>query len=159
MSSTATSASAPASSIGHTAVTGSNPYADISINRILLSVYNKTGIIDFVKHMLTVNPHMDILSTGGTAQTLRDNHLPVRDISEYTESPEILHGRVKTLHPKVHGAILAVRGNEEDMRDMKQHGIEAIDMVIVNLYPFEQVVEQANVTLAKAIENIDIGGV
>ena len=101
---------------------------------------------------------MEILSTGGTAKTLRENGLKVLDVSEYTGFPEMLDGRVKTLHPKIHGALLGIRDNPEHARKMKEHGIIPIDMVVVNLYPFEATVARPNCTLEEAIENIDIGG-
>jgi phosphoribosylaminoimidazolecarboxamide formyltransferase/IMP cyclohydrolase len=102
--------------------------------------------------------NIEILSTGGTAKMLRDGGVPVKDVSEFTGFPEMLDGRVKTLHPKVHGGILGMRSNPEHVKQMQQHGIQPIDLVVVNLYPFEQTVAKPNVTLAEAIENIDIGG-
>ncbi len=101
---------------------------------------------------------VDILSTGGTAKALRDADVKVRDVSEYTGFPEMMSGRVKTLHPKVHGAILALRENAEHVKAAKEHGIEFIDMVVVNLYPFEQTIAKQGVRLEEAVENIDIGG-
>ncbi len=128
----------------------------IKIKRALISVSDKTGLADFAKglHKLGV----EILSTGGTAQLLRSNHIPVTEVSDYTGFPEMLDGRVKTLHPKIHGGLLALRDNKDHMKQIKGHGIEPIDMVVVNLYPFEKTVEKKNVTLEDAIENIDIGG-
>ena len=101
---------------------------------------------------------MEILSTGGTAKAMRDAGVKVKDVSDYTGFPEMLDGRLKTLHPKVHGGLLARRDNPKDMEDIKEYGIELIDMIVVNLYPFEETVAKPNVTLAEAIENIDIGG-
>jgi phosphoribosylaminoimidazolecarboxamide formyltransferase/IMP cyclohydrolase len=101
---------------------------------------------------------VQILSTGGTARVLREGGISVMDISEYTGFPEMLDGRVKTLHPKVHGGLLGVRENEEHVRMMTEHGIENIDLLVVNLYQFENTVAKEGVTLEEAIENIDIGG-
>ena len=126
------------------------------IKRVLISVSDKTGILDFAKELAAFN--VEILSTGGTAKMLRDAGLTVKDVSEFTGFPEMLDGRVKTLHPKVHGGLLGMRGNPEHVATMKAHGIEPIDMVVVNLYPFEATVAKADCTLEDAIENIDIGG-
>ncbi len=101
---------------------------------------------------------MEILSTGGTAKTLRESGLRITEVSEYTGFPEMLDGRVKTLHPKIHGGLLGIRDNPEHAKKMKEHGIIPIDMVVVNLYPFEATVAKPSCTLAEAIENIDIGG-
>lgn len=122
--------------------------------RALLSVSDKTGIVAFAKNLQTFG--FDILSTGGTAQLLRDNHVNVTEVSEVTNFPEIMAGRVKTLHPNIHGGILARRGIDDDV--LTTHGIETIDLVVVNLYPFKQTIADPNCTLEKAIENIDIGG-
>lgn len=126
------------------------------IKRAVLSVSDKEGIVDFAKGLRDLD--IEILSTGGTANKLRDEGIDVMDISEYTGSPEILGGRVKTLHPKLHGGILALRDDEGHTKQMKDNGIEAIDLVVVNLYPFEEVIKKENTDLALAIENIDIGG-
>jgi phosphoribosylaminoimidazolecarboxamide formyltransferase/IMP cyclohydrolase len=126
------------------------------IKRALISVSDKTGIIEFAKSL--ANFGVEIISTGGTAKTLRDADLTVIEVSEVTEFPEMMDGRVKTLHPKIHGAFLALRDNEEHLSAMKTHGIEPIDLVVVNLYPFEQTVEDEEVSLAAAVEQIDIGG-
>lgn len=126
------------------------------IKRALISVYDKRGIIDFAKELKLMN--IEILSTGGTAKTLREAGIPVKDVSEYTGFPEMLDGRVKTLHPKVHGGLLSRRDNPKDMEEIKKYGIETIDMVVVNLYPFEETISKPDVTLEEAIENIDIGG-
>jgi phosphoribosylaminoimidazolecarboxamide formyltransferase/IMP cyclohydrolase len=128
----------------------------IRIRRALISVSDKTGLLDLVKVLAQFN--VEILSTGGTAKMLRDAGYTVRDVSEHTGFPEMLDGRVKTLHPRVHGGLLAVRDNPEHMKTVEEHGIGLIDMVVVNLYPFEKVTAKKNVSLEEAIENIDIGG-
>jgi phosphoribosylaminoimidazolecarboxamide formyltransferase/IMP cyclohydrolase len=127
-----------------------------AIKRALISVSDKTGIIDFARELQDFD--VEILSTGGTAALLRKEGLAVKDVSEYTGFPEMLDGRVKTLHPKVHGGLLGLRANPAHMARMKEHGIEPIDMVVVNLYPFEATVAKPDCTLEDAIENIDIGG-
>lgn len=126
------------------------------IKRAIISVSNKQGIVELGKELSLFG--VEILSTGGTAKTLRDSGIPVRDVSDYTGSPEMLDGRVKTLHPKIHGGLLSRRNNPRDMEEIKQHGIGTIDMVVVNLYPFEETIAKAGVSFAEAIENIDIGG-
>lgn len=126
------------------------------IKRAVISVSNKKGIVDFAKALNSMG--VEILSTGGTARALRDAGIPVKDVSEYTGSPEMLDGRVKTLHPRIHGGLLSRRDNPKDMEEIKKHGIETIDMVVVNLYPFEETISKPGVTFAEAIENIDIGG-
>jgi phosphoribosylaminoimidazolecarboxamide formyltransferase/IMP cyclohydrolase len=126
------------------------------IARALISVSDKTGIVEFSKELARYN--VEILSTGGTAKLLRDAGLAVKDVSEFTGFPEMLDGRVKTLHPKVHGGLLGMRSNPSHVAMMKEFGIEPIDMVVVNLYPFEATVEKDGCTLEEAIENIDIGG-
>src|SRR5512136_3101554 len=126
------------------------------ITRALISVSDKTGIIEFAKELARHN--VEILSTGGTARLLREAGLPIMDVSEFTGFPEMLDGRVKTLHPKVHGGLLGMRDNPEHVAKMREYGIEPIDMVVVNLYPFEATVAKAGCTLEDAIENIDIGG-
>ena len=126
------------------------------IERAIISVTDKTGIVDFAKSLARFG--VQILSTGGTARALREGGIEVTDISEYTGFPEMMDGRVKTLHPKVHGGLLGLRDNPEHIRMMKEHGIRAIDMVVVNLYQFEKTVAKEGVTLEEAIENIDIGG-
>lgn len=128
----------------------------LKVKRALISVSDKTGIIEFAKELARFN--VEIISTGGTAKTLRDSGLKVTDVSEVTGFPEMMDGRVKTLHPKIHGAFLALRENEEHQKAMQIHDIKPIDLVIVNLYPFQQTIEKEGVTLAEAIENIDIGG-
>lgn len=127
-----------------------------TIKRALISLSDKTGIVDFAKELAAYG--VEILSTGGTAKLLRDSGLTVKDVSDFTGFPEMLDGRVKTLHPKVHGGLLGMRDNPEHVAKMKEYGIECIDMVVVNLYPFEATVGKADCTLADAIENIDIGG-
>lgn len=126
------------------------------IRRALISVSNKEGILDFAKGLSELG--IEILSTGGTAKLLRDGGVKVKDVSEFTGFPEMLDGRVKTLHPKVHGGLLGKRHDPEHQRQMKEHGIEPIDLVVVNLYPFEQTVAKPGVSFEEAIENIDIGG-
>lgn len=128
----------------------------IKINRAIISVSNKEGIANLAKGLQEMG--IEILSTGGTAQKLRDGGIKVTEISDYTQSDEILNGRVKTLHPKIHGGILAIRDDENHKNDMKKNDIQPIDMVIVNLYPFEDVIKKKDVDLSEAIENIDIGG-
>ena len=123
----------------------------------LLSVSNKEGIVDLASS-LYYDYKYDLISSGGTAKVIADADIPVSKVSEYTGSPEILSGRVKTLHPKVHGGILAQRGNPLHDIDMKSNGIGFIDIVVVNLYPFQATVAKKDVTWAEAIENIDIGG-
>jgi phosphoribosylaminoimidazolecarboxamide formyltransferase/IMP cyclohydrolase len=127
-----------------------------NIQRALISVSDKTGVIPLAQ--ILAQAGVEIISTGGTAKALRDAGLAVKDISEHTGFPEMLDGRVKTLHPKVHGGLLYIRGNETHEAAVKAHGIAPIDLVIVNLYPFEQTVARPNVSLHDAIENIDIGG-
>lgn len=126
------------------------------IKRALISVSDKTGIIDFAKEL--ANFDVQIISTGGTAKSLREAGINVTEVAEITNFPEMMDGRVKTLHPKIHGAFLALRDNESHVRSMNEHGIEPIDLVCVNLYPFEQTIAREDVTLAEAVENIDIGG-
>jgi phosphoribosylaminoimidazolecarboxamide formyltransferase/IMP cyclohydrolase len=126
------------------------------VSRALLSVSDKTGVVDFAAGLAELG--VEILSTGGTARLLRESGLEVRDVSEATGFPEMLDGRVKTLHPKVHGGILAVRSNPEHRKQVAEHGIEFIDLVAVNLYPFEKTAAKPGVTLEELIENIDIGG-
>jgi phosphoribosylaminoimidazolecarboxamide formyltransferase/IMP cyclohydrolase len=128
----------------------------MKISRALISVYDKTGVADFAREL--DREGVEIISTGGTASLLRQAGIKVRGISNFTGFPEMLDGRVKTLHPKVHGALLYVRGNKEHEAAAREHGIEAIDLVVVNLYPFEATIAKPGVKLAEAIEQIDIGG-
>ena len=124
------------------------------IKRALISVSDKTGIAEFAKGLSLLN--IEILSTGGTAKLLRDNYIPVTEVSDYTGYPEMMAGRVKTLNPKIHGGILARRGKDEEV--MSQNQIKPIDLVVVNLYPFQKTIQNPNCTEEDAIENIDIGG-
>ncbi len=126
------------------------------IKRALLSVSDKTGIVEFARELQAFN--VELISTGGTASALRATGLEVRDVSEITGFSEMMDGRIKTLHPRIHGALLALRDNPEHRAAMETHGMQAIDMVVINLYPFEETVARAAVTLAEAIEQIDIGG-
>jgi phosphoribosylaminoimidazolecarboxamide formyltransferase/IMP cyclohydrolase len=128
----------------------------MAIRRALISVSDKTGIVEFARRLAAAK--IELISTGGTARLLREAGIAVRDISEVTGSPEMLSGRVKTLHPKVHGGILFRRADAEHRREVEQHGIGAIDLVVVNLYPFEEVSGKSGVTAEELIENIDIGG-
>lgn len=124
--------------------------------RALISVSKKEGIVDFAKKLNELG--YEILSTGGTYNLLKDNGVDVVKVSDVTGFPEIMDGRVKTLHPKIHGGLLAVRDNEEHMKALEEHGIELIDIVVINLYPFKETILKEDVTLEDAIENIDIGG-
>ena len=126
------------------------------IQRALLSVSDKTSLVPFAK--ILSDAGIELISTGGTAKALREHGLKVIDLSDHTGFPEMLDGRVKTLHPKVHGGLLYIRGNPDHEAAVKKHGIQPIDLVVVNLYPFERTVSQPDVTLHDAIENIDIGG-
>ncbi len=126
------------------------------ISTALISVTDKSGIVEFARSLEQLG--IEILSTGGTAGTLRDGGVRVLDISDYTGFPEMMDGRVKTLHPKVHGGLLGRRDNEQDLQMMDRHGIKSIDLVVVNLYRFEQAVAKEGCTLEDAVENIDIGG-
>ena len=122
----------------------------------MISVSDKAGIVDLAHELASMG--VDIVSTGGTARALREAGVDVRDVSDITGFPEMMDGRVKTLHPKIHGAFLALRDNAEHVASMKEHGIEPIDLVVVNLYPFEETVAKEGVSLDEAVENIDIGG-
>lgn len=126
------------------------------ISRAIISVSNKKGVVEFAKALHEMG--IEILSTGGTAKSLRDAGVTVKDVSEHTGSPEMLDGRVKTLHPRIHGGLLSRRNNPKDMEEIKKHGIDTIDMVVVNLYPFEETIAKPGVAFDEAIENIDIGG-
>ena len=128
----------------------------IPIERALISVSDKTGVVEFAQFL--ANRHVKILSTGGTAKLLTENGIKVVEVGDYTGFPEMMDGRVKTLHPRVHGGILARRDLAHHIDAMKQHDIPAIDMVVVNLYPFAATIAQSSVTLEDAIENVDIGG-
>lgn len=126
------------------------------IQRALISVTDKSGIDEFGKALAEFG--VEILSTGGTAKTLGQAGVRIREVADFTGFPEMLDGRVKTLHPKIHGGILAIRSRMEHIQAMNEHGILPIDMVVVNLYAFEKTVARSGCTLADAIENIDIGG-
>ena len=128
----------------------------VKIRRALLSVSDKTGIVK-LGYFLN-NNGVEIISTGGTMKVLKEAGVPVTYVSDVTGTPEMMDGRVKTLNPKIHGGILAVRSNPKHMEDMKKNGIQPIDLVVVNLYPFQQTIAKPDVTEAEAIENIDIGG-
>src|SRR2546423_14865549 len=127
-----------------------------NIRCALISVSDKTGIVDFARELKTFG--VELISTGGTAKTLRDAGIKVRDVSDVTGFPEMMDGRIKTLHPKIHGALLGLRNNPEHVAAMREHHIEPIDMVVVNLYPFKETIKRQDVTQAEAIEQIDIGG-
>jgi len=126
------------------------------ITRALISVSDKTGILEFAKNLREFG--VEIISTGGTARNLRENGIEVTEVAEITHFPEMMDGRVKTLHPKIHGAFLALRDNENHVASMQEHGIEPIDLVVVNLYPFQETIAKEDVSLPEAVENIDIGG-
>ena len=123
----------------------------------LLSVSDKTGITEFAQALVSQFGYT-LLSTGGTAKLLRDGGIEVTDVSDHTKFPEMMDGRVKTLHPMIHGGLLCLRDNPKHVEAASSHGIEMIDLVVVNLYPFEETVGRANVTFDEAIEQIDIGG-
>lgn len=129
---------------------------DMRIKRALISVSDKTGIVELTRAL--ANMGVEILSTGGTAKAIRDAGIKVTEVSEYTKFPEMMDGRVKTLHPKIHGGLLHLRNNQEHVRQAEEHGIEPIDLVVVNLYPFEKTIAKGDVTLGEAVEQIDIGG-
>ncbi|MEW6101399.1 MAG: bifunctional phosphoribosylaminoimidazolecarboxamide formyltransferase/IMP cyclohydrolase [Candidatus Omnitrophota bacterium] len=128
----------------------------VKIKRALISVSDKAGILDFAQELSKFG--VEILSTGGTAKLLRENNIQVKDVCEYTGFPEMLDGRVKTLHPKIHAGLLALRENPAHMDTLKEHDIGLIDMVVVNLYPFEKTTQKPGVAIEEVIENIDIGG-
>jgi phosphoribosylaminoimidazolecarboxamide formyltransferase/IMP cyclohydrolase len=127
-----------------------------AVQRALISVFDKSGVLDFAKRLAALK--IEILSTGGTAKLFRDSGVPVKDVSEFTGWPEMLGGRVKTLHPKVHGGLLFRRNLPEDQKQAAEHGIAPIDLVVVNLYPFEATAAKSGLTAEELIENIDIGG-
>src|SRR6058998_11137 len=126
------------------------------LKRALISVSDKTGVVDLARGLAALGA--EILSTGGTAKILRDAGLAVTDVAAYTGSPEILDGRVKTLHPKIHGGLLGRRSNPKHVAEMQQHAISPIDVLVVNLYPFEATISKPDCTFEEAIEHIDIGG-
>src|SRR5499433_3998102 len=128
----------------------------MAVERALISVFDKAGVVDFARRLAARK--IEILSTGGTAKLLRENGVAVGDVSDFTGWPEMLGGRVKTLHPKVHGGLLFRRKNSDDKKQAAEHGIAPIDLVVVNLYPFEATVARPGLTADELIENIDIGG-
>jgi phosphoribosylaminoimidazolecarboxamide formyltransferase/IMP cyclohydrolase len=128
----------------------------MAVERALISVFDKTGIVEFARRLAALG--IEILSTGGTSKLLREAGVPVRDVAEFTGWPEMLGGRVKTLHPKVHGGLLYRRKHAEDQKQAAEHGIAPIDLVVVNLYPFEETAAKQGLTAEELIENIDIGG-
>ncbi len=128
----------------------------MKIKRALISVSDKTGIVDFARQLDKLG--IEIVSTGGTAKAIRDDGVPAKDVSELTGFPEIMNGRVKTLHPLIHGGILARRDDPNHMQAVEEQKIPLIDLIVVNLYPFVEVTKNEDVTLEVAIENIDIGG-
>src|SRR3954447_4032222 len=129
---------------------------DVKIARALLSVSDKTGLADLGRAL--ARHGVELVSTGGTAKALREAGLEVRDIADLTGFPEMMDGRIKTLHPKIHGGLLAVRDNPDHVAAMQQHGIQPIDLLCINLYPFAQTIAKPDVKFDDAIENIDIGG-
>ena len=128
----------------------------MQIKRALISVSNKEGVVEFARQLHEAG--VEIISTGGTMKAIKEAGIPVTYVSDVTGFPEIMDGRVKTLNPYIHGGILAVRDNAEHVAQMEEHGIKGIDLVAVNLYPFKETIAKPDVTLAEAIENIDIGG-
>ncbi|MCK5071220.1 MAG: IMP cyclohydrolase, partial [Desulfocapsa sp.] len=126
------------------------------VERALISLTDKSGIEGFAKELADLG--VEILSTGGTAAKIRESGIDVMDVSEFTGFPEMLDGRVKTLHPKVHGGILNQRANKDHQKQCAEHGLKNIDIIAVNLYAFEKTIADPNCSLADAIENIDIGG-
>src|SRR3954471_4648129 len=128
----------------------------MKIRRALISVSDKGGVAAFARELEKIG--VDIISTGGTAELLRKEKIPVREISSFTASPEVLGGRLKTLHPRVHGGLLYKRNDPDHVAQAKECGFEPIDLVVVNLYPFEQTIAKPNVSLEEAIDQIDIGG-
>jgi len=128
----------------------------MKIQRALISVSDKTGLVEFARELAALG--IEIISTGGTAKLLQKENIQTTEISAYTGFPEMMDGRVKTLHPKVHGGLLHLRDNPEHVAQAAEHGIQPIDLVVVNLYPFEKTIAKPDVTLDEAIEQIDIGG-
>ncbi len=128
--------------------------SNLPVTRALLSVSDKSGVLEFAQFLHSQGVHL--LSTGGTAKLLADNGVPVTEVSDYTGFPEMMDGRVKTLHPKIHGGILARRGQDDAV--MAEHNIGRIDLIVVNLYPFEATVSKPGCSFEDAVENIDIGG-
>ncbi len=128
----------------------------MAIKRAVLSVSDKTGIVELAKFLHSIG--VEIISTGGTMKAIREAGVPVTYVSDYTGFPEMMDGRVKTLNPKIHGGILAIRSNPDHVKDMEKNGIKPIDLVVVNLYPFRETIAKPGVSEQEAIENIDIGG-
>src|ERR1700758_528492 len=128
----------------------------MGVERALLSVFDKTGIVEFARRLTALK--IEILSTGGTSKLLREAGVAVKDVSDFTSWPEMLGGRVKTLHPKVHGGLLYRRHNPDDLKQAREHDILPIDLVVVNLYPFEATAAKEYLPPEELIENIDIGG-
>jgi len=128
----------------------------VQVKRALLSVSDKKGLVEFARGLDALG--VELISTGGTAKALSEAGLPIQNVSDITQFPEMLDGRVKTLHPAVHGALLADRSKPEHMETIKAHGITPIDLVVVNLYPFAETIAKPGVTREEAVENIDIGG-
>src|SRR5258706_8332119 len=128
----------------------------VPVKRALLSVSDKTGLVEFAGG-LHEEFSIELISTGGTARFLREQGLPVKDVSEITGFPEMMDGRIKTVHPKIHGGILSIRDNPQHQTAMEKHGILPIDLVCINLYPFEQTVSRVDVSMEEALENINIG--
>ena len=126
------------------------------IERALISVYDKTGVVEFAQGLAALN--VEIVSTGGTSRFLASNGIPAREVSDLTGFPEILDGRVKTINPRIAGGLLAIRGDAQHMQEVQQHRIPLIDLVCVNLYPFVQTIRKPGVSFEEVIENIDIGG-
>lgn len=126
------------------------------IRRAILSVFDKTGIVDLAR--VLVNNNVELLSTGGTGRALTEAGIAFTEVKEFTRSPEMLGGRVKTLHPMIHGGLLFKRDDPEQVKEAEAHGVKPIDLVVVNLYPFEETIARPGVTLEDAVENIDIGG-
>jgi phosphoribosylaminoimidazolecarboxamide formyltransferase/IMP cyclohydrolase len=129
---------------------------DVMAKKALISVSDKTGVVEFAQALVKIG--YEILSTGGTLRVLREQGVPVQQVSDYTGFPEMLDGRVKTLHPKIHAGLLAIRDNKIHQEQLQAHHIDYIDIVAVNLYPFKETIKKPGVTLEEAIENIDIGG-
>ncbi len=127
------------------------------IERALITVSDKRGVVDLARELVGLK--IELISTGGTYKEIQSQGIPVTPIESYTGFQEILDGRVKTLHPKIHGGILALRGKQGHMNELNHHGIKTIDLVVVNLYPFNEVIQKKDVSMDEAIENIDIGGV
>lgn len=137
-------------------MTQTNELQLLPIRRALISVSDKSGVVEFARALKDLD--VEIISTGGTAKILRESGIDVRDVSDVTGFPEMMDGRVKTLHPKIHGGLLSLRDNEQHLSAMSAHGIQPIDMVVVNLYPFQQTIQREGVSREEAIEQIDIGG-